>query len=206
MSSKSKLWSSQPLFKVKISKSNKGRKCNSVTKVSNYNNKLSRENSIKIFISQSKVIKIPFPPNTLLSDIEEETRKMRLLKASNKSNELNSFLELSTPWNEADLFLSDTEETSDSSLDPNSVLMDECYSWKRVNGFMAFRAYNSQFGYGLKQNVLSSLLSQAWHSNPDQQKKWTVLSQQFNFVKPKCGFVEWVGQTYEREMMWCADN
>ncbi|EDO18934.1 HML mating-type cassette alpha1 protein [Vanderwaltozyma polyspora DSM 70294] len=208
MSTKSRSWTSQPLFKVKLNKSNKiekqKKKGIAINKLANSAGKLSQKANVNVFITNSLVTKIPFPPSSLLLGIDEETKKMKSKKTSiNIQNDTN-ILNFSSSWDEDDLFLSDTETEYDLlSTSPNSVIEVDTSSKKSLNGFMAFRAYNSQFGYGLKQEILSSLLSEAWHSDPEQQKKWTVLSQQFNFVKPKCGFVEWVGQTYEREMMWC---
>lgn len=49
-----------------------------------------------------------------------------------------------------------------------------------MNAFIAFRTYYSQFGSGLKQNVLSGFLSKFWHQSKSDQKIWTLLAEQFS--------------------------
>ncbi|EJS44558.1 hmlalpha1p [Saccharomyces arboricola H-6] len=69
-------------------------------------------------------------------------------------------------------------------------------SKKYLNSFMAFRAYYSQFGSGVKQNVLSSLLSEEWHADKMQHGIWDYFAQQYNFINPGFGFVEWLTNNY----------
>ncbi|CAI4293502.1 ACA_G0005070.mRNA.1.CDS.1 [Saccharomyces cerevisiae] len=61
-------------------------------------------------------------------------------------------------------------------------------SKKYLNSFMAFRAYYSQFGSGVKQNVLSSLLAEEWHADKMQHGIWDYFAQQYNFINPGFGF------------------
>ncbi|CAI4037533.1 SMKI03G0975 [Saccharomyces mikatae IFO 1815] len=67
---------------------------------------------------------------------------------------------------------------------------------KYLNSFMAFRAYYSQFGSGVKQNILSSLLSEEWHADKTQHGIWDYFAQQYNFINPGFGFVEWLTNNY----------
>ncbi|CAD6605298.1 EM14S01-3B_G0051050.mRNA.1.CDS.1 [Saccharomyces cerevisiae] len=69
-------------------------------------------------------------------------------------------------------------------------------SKKYLNSFMAFRAYYSQFGSGVKQNVLSSLLAEEWHADKMQHGIWDYFAQQYNFINPGFGFVEWLTNNY----------
>ncbi|CAI4056342.1 transcriptional co-activator mating type protein alpha SKDI_03G0090 [Saccharomyces kudriavzevii IFO 1802] len=69
-------------------------------------------------------------------------------------------------------------------------------SKKHINSFMAFRAYYSQFGSGVKQNILSSLLSEEWHADKMQHGIWDYFAQQYNFINPGFGFVEWLTNNY----------
>ncbi|CAI1867427.1 hypothetical protein SEUBUCD646_0N00130 [Saccharomyces eubayanus] len=69
-------------------------------------------------------------------------------------------------------------------------------SKKYLNSFMAFRAYYSQFGAGVKQNILSSLLSEEWHADKMQHGIWDYFAQQYNFINPGFGFVEWLTNNY----------
>lgn len=55
----------------------------------------------------------------------------------------------------------------------------EICSNKKINGFIAFRIYYSQYGKGLKQNILSNILSKIWHTNENEQKLWNRLTQEF---------------------------
>ncbi|SMN20088.1 MATALPHA1 [Maudiozyma saulgeensis] len=50
---------------------------------------------------------------------------------------------------------------------------------RKLNAFIAFRIYYSQFGKGLKQNTLSNILSRIWHSNEKEQRLWNRLTQEF---------------------------
>lgn len=49
-----------------------------------------------------------------------------------------------------------------------------------MNAFIAFRTYYSQFGAGLKQNILSGILSKFWRTSDSEQKIWTLLAEQFS--------------------------
>lgn len=190
--------SNQPVFRVKITKREDKASGMVISKkvcsrkVSAGGFPVTNDERVKTFITTVKSIKIPLPPSVLLERIEHEKIKMK----SHGTPE--SCLLWDTPmcWDNEDLLFSITSDILDNMYKKparNSA------SNRPLNSFMAFRAYNSQFGYGLKQNILSSLLASAWHSHPEQQKIWDTFAQQFNFVKPKCGFVEWVDQRYERE-------
>lgn len=49
--------------------------------------------------------------------------------------------------------------------------------WKRkINSFMAFRAFYSQFAQGIKQEKLSAILSKEWKSGTIQQQFWLQLT------------------------------
>lgn len=50
---------------------------------------------------------------------------------------------------------------------------------KNLNPFIAFRVYYSQFGKGLKQDILSHILSKAWHSSENEQMIWNRLREEF---------------------------
>ncbi|AQZ14008.1 HMLalpha1_B (YCR040W) [Zygosaccharomyces parabailii] len=187
--------SNQPLFKVKISKRQKPKKSDehSLPKCTGSVSGRSTEvKKVNVFMTVSKIIKIPSPPDFLIKKIEEEKQKLKV----NKFYGDNIFFwDPYVYWGDESLF--SITEVALNNINTKSSRKGS--SEKPLNSFMAFRAYNSQFGYGLKQNILSSLLADAWHSNPEQQKIWDTFAQQFNFVKPKCGFVEWVDQRYERE-------
>nr|BAM78634.1 alpha1 transcriptional factor [Zygosaccharomyces rouxii] len=185
--------SNQPLFKVKVEKKGRSKRptLQDTTQTSKcIAGKCIEDQQVNVFMTVSKLIKIPSPPEVLLRKIEEEKHKLK----KDDFNMDNILLwDPYVYWGEGYFF-----SIADSSLNNLSTKGSRkgC-SEKPLNSFMAFRAYNSQFGNGLKQNILSSLLAAAWHSHPEQQKIWDTFA--FNFVKPKCGFVEWVDQRYERE-------
>nr|BBB04549.1 mating type alpha1 [Zygosaccharomyces rouxii] len=187
--------SNQPLFKVKVEKKGRSKRptLQDTTQTSKcIAGKCIEDQQVNVFMTVSKLIKIPSPPEVLLRKIEEEKHKLK----KDDFNMDNILLwDPYVYWGEGYFF-----SIADSSLNNLSTKGSRkgC-SEKPLNSFMAFRAYNSQFGNGLKQNILSSLLAAAWHSHPEQQKICPIFAQQFNFVKPKCGFVEWVDQRYERE-------
>lgn len=187
--------SNQPLFKVKVEKKGRSKRPAFQEPIQNPRcivGKCIADEKMNVFMTASKLTKIPSPPKNLLREIEEEKHKIKM----NGFNVDNILLwDPYMDW-EDDYFLAITDSSLNNLNTKNS--RRSC-SEKPLNSFMAFRAYNSQFGNGLKQNILSSLLAAAWHSNPEQQKIWDTFAQQFNFVKPKCGFVEWVDQRYERE-------
>lgn len=190
----------RPLFKVQINKDSRTSQCKAKTKFKKAKlDKCQPENSgrleerhVKTFVAILRPIKIPLPPNILLEKIEQEKRKVY----SETSPEIGSLWDSPIAWDNEDLLFSIASDVLGNIYKKPAR---ETASNKPLNSFMAFRAYNSQFGYGLKQNILSSLLASAWHSHPEQQGIWDTFAQQFNFVKPKCGFVEWVDQRYERE-------
>ncbi|CCH58495.1 hypothetical protein TBLA_0A07590 [Henningerozyma blattae CBS 6284] len=197
MSNKTMNHTKKALFKVNL-KLNKNIRMKTNSK--SMRNKFNETRGISILLYKNHNIKIPFPPTTLLYNIEVEKQKIistqHMLNEYTMDNDDNYL---------SDLFYEDEYNDNNSLFDngfPNNVNSNPnpVNSERVLNGFIAFRAYNSQFGYGLKQNILSSLLSTAWHENPNQQNVWNFFSQEYNFVKPKCGFVEWLGQTYEREM------
>nr|CDM87336.1 hypothetical protein [Zygosaccharomyces sapae]CDM87345.1 hypothetical protein [Zygosaccharomyces sapae] len=187
--------SNQPLFRVKVEK--KGRSKRPALQESTQTprciaGRCIEDQKINVFMTASELIKIPSPPENLIKKIEEEKHK---IKRDDFNVDDILLWDPSMYWEE-DYFFS----IADSSLNNLSTRgSPKGCSEKPLNSFMAFRAYNSQFGNGLKQNILSSLLAAEWHSHPEQQKIWDTFAQQFNFVKPKCGFVEWVDQRYERE-------
>ena len=50
---------------------------------------------------------------------------------------------------------------------------------RRLNAFMAFRIYYSQFGNGLRQDELSGTLSKAWRSFKKEQILWKRFTEEF---------------------------
>ncbi|QLG70080.1 hypothetical protein HG535_0A01352 [Zygotorulaspora mrakii] len=191
---------SQPAFKVKISKRKKlaaskfKKKCtnSSAEVLRSKNRREPQSDGITNFLAKKSDIKIPSPPKSLLEEIKEEK-----IKLAGYGIDIGA-----THWSFP--FLWDNDEflislTNDLLNNLYKKPVSRAVSTRPLNSFMAFRVYNAQFGYGLRQNILSSLLASAWHSHPEQQNIWDTFAQQFNFVKPKCGFVEWVDQRYERE-------
>ncbi|CAI4293744.1 AVI_1a_G0005890.mRNA.1.CDS.1 [Saccharomyces cerevisiae] len=48
----------------------------------------------------------------------------------------------------------------------------------------------------VKQNVLSSMLAEEWHSRTKCSTDLGLLPQQYNFINPGFGFVEWLTNNY----------
>ncbi|QLL31158.1 hypothetical protein HG536_0B01365 [Torulaspora globosa] len=185
----------RPLFKVQIKRKPgqcRPAKARCMEGSCSHTSGYTKEKSTKTFMAKLGPIKIPSPPNTLLRKIEEEKLKLQ----SESSAEKGSLWDSPISWDSEEILFSIANDVLDNIYKKPAR---KGASTKPLNSFMAFRAYNSQFGYGLKQNILSPLLASAWHSHPEQQEIWDTFAQQFNFVKPKCGFVEWVDQRYERE-------
>ncbi|CCE63451.1 hypothetical protein TPHA_0E04080 [Tetrapisispora phaffii CBS 4417] len=189
-------WSKQPLFKVSLNK----KRIRSIKIKTHKNNVQLKKQRSHQFIAENFKLKIPYPPTCLLRSIDAELRRIEI-KKSIVAQDVNSLFNVELTWDE-DNVLSD-DDINDDIAYINYSSEEELLFKKSLNSFIAFRAYNAQFGNGLNQHLLSHLLSLAWHSAPEQHHVWDVFAQQFNFVKPKCGFVEWVGQTYERE--WCTE-
>lgn len=189
----------QASFRVKISKSQgeavtdlKSLDSSSRSRQRKRTKYATRSKRTTTFITKIPNMKIPSPPKSLLERIEEEKRK--IIKCG--FNESINLWEFPLLWDNDDLLISITNNILNNLYSKSA---SRVVSRRPLNSFMAFRVYNAQFGYGLRQNILSSLLASAWHSHPEQQNVWDTFAQQFNFVKPKCGFVEWVDQRYERE-------
>ncbi|CCD22170.1 transcriptional co-activator mating type protein alpha NDAI_0A00100 [Naumovozyma dairenensis CBS 421] len=64
-----------------------------------------------------------------------------------------------------------------------------CYA-KSINGFMLFRSYYSQYGKGLKQSLLSPLLSKLWNAHETDQLLWDQFAQQCNAIGHEGGICE----------------
>lgn len=52
-----------------------------------------------------------------------------------------------------------------------------------LNSFFAFRTYYSQFGKGLNQNILSTILSREWKKNKEERHFWNNITEQYKQIK-----------------------
>lgn len=59
----------------------------------------------------------------------------------------------------------------------------EIISAGRLNSFFAFRTYYSQFGQGMNQNNLSTILAKEWKRDEHEQKLWTTMTEQYKQIK-----------------------
>lgn len=53
----------------------------------------------------------------------------------------------------------------------------------KLNSFFAFRTYYSQFGQGMNQNNLSTILAREWKRDEHEQKLWTTMTEQYKQIK-----------------------
>lgn len=113
------------------------------------------------------------PNNEIIQIIEKEINKQHYQKYNiiNNIYNVNNFDALiMNPI----VYLSDSFMNYKIEKDPFEICSN-----KKINGFIAFRIYYSQYGKGLKQNILSNILSKIWHTNENEQILWDRLTQEF---------------------------
>ncbi|KAL3234232.1 hypothetical protein RNJ44_02994 [Nakaseomyces bracarensis] len=168
--------------KFKVSPSKKSRNPNSESTKAHLFRKGMRMNiGLNLLLTTPNKFQIPPPPKILLDRIREERKKL------SENPELN-IIDIELSW-EIDKFLAyhfqNTENNKNNNYTKSNIK-------KPINAFIAFRAYYSQLGTGLKQNTLSTILSEVWNSPETDQNIWDIFAQQFNFASARCGFVNYI--------------
>nr|Q874N0.1 RecName: Full=Mating-type protein ALPHA1 [Nakaseomyces delphensis]AAO25603.1 ALPHA1 [Nakaseomyces delphensis] len=148
-----------------------------------FNNGTKINTGLNLLLTQPNQVNIPPPPKILLDRIREERKRM----VSSANSDI-TVIDIELCW-EIDKFLAHHFQNTDSSKNDNYTKSN---IKKPINAFIAFRAYYSQLGAGIKQNILSSILSEAWNSPETDQNIWDIFAQQFNFASARCGFVNYI--------------
>lgn len=165
-----------PTFKVKLNKKNP----KSTTQKRKYNQTLLKLNT------KAKHYKAVFTgiPYDIIKEIPSR-RVLNLLEAEklkNVNSNLYDIFYFIQPDNNPNLDPFSAFTINDLNINAKKSPKEICKNLK-LNSFMAFRAYYSQYGEGLEQPVVSSLLSKAWKLDKKQQMLWDKLTEQYKRMK-----------------------
>jgi len=167
--------SSKASFKVNITKKNsKSLRPKTISKIKINDQRIINKKKLNYSTSEFVVgpnLSINFIPNPYI--IETLTLEINI-QQSNKFNNIYNVNNLEALI--MDLVVYPPGSTMNVMVKKQTS--DICKN-KKLNSFIAFRIYYSQFGKGLKQNILSNILSRIWHSNENEQTLWDRLTQEF---------------------------
>lgn len=160
------MYSPKPLFKVTIQKKTLRKKNYKMVE-----QKIVQKDSITAVFHRKNYVKFSFPKMTIINAIKIEKQKQRKL-----DSHFNMILP-NTNYTTIPNYINFSEKKNiikikNNIKDPYQICMG-----KKLNSFMAFRAYYSQFAEGLKQQSLSIILSKEWKKEVLHQQFWVQLTE-----------------------------
>lgn len=128
-------------------------------------------------VRQQDTERMVVPNPKIVQMIKDVERKKREERASQAEKDAITYYLQNDASHAVDLSMLVRPEGNDTAKVRRTPL-DICKG-RRLNAFMAFRIYYSQFGNGLRQDELSGTLSKAWRSFKKEQILWKRFTEEF---------------------------
>ena len=128
-------------------------------------------------VRQQDTERMVVPNPKIVQMIKDVERKKKEERASQAEETMITYYLQNDPSHAVDLSML-VRPGGGNTAEVRRTPLDVCKG-RRLNAFMAFRIYYSQFGNGLRQDELSSILSKAWRSFKKEQILWKRFTEEF---------------------------
>nr|CAO02575.1 mating type alpha1 protein [Lachancea waltii] len=163
----------KPSFKVSVNKRHGAKLKPKISKKSLKRNYVSE--GVNLYMSYSKQELIPKPPKAVMKILGSDHGKglsKGLSKGIHKDQKSQTFLG-----------------------------SGKCTSKKKINPFIGFRSYYARIVKGrIRQQELSTILSQYWLSHHQVHKTWEFFTEHYNRDNTVMCFTEWLEKNYKPEI------